>query len=569
MNWIKFNLPMYLALLMLWWGSSSSSAQEEFVGTSANGVSVELIGIGMHPSADAEWWKPDGSPLAQRPYDKLIPKRRFKRDFMQREVWFKRTGKFENELFWGYRTIPGETEHNGKVFDAAGKEIDGIEATIFSFDTSVRTCTVRFDFTVEESPWKTLIKATVGQTYTDANPEAGVAVGFMRPRQEGSDTVVTVVNTGFGSTRLLAIDKQGIEHVAQRGEPSSEIIIDETIVAEYRIADRLPSDLREWQFQKRKLKSEKIEFHNVALEPGIKTEVMIDVVSAEEDNRVKRIARENELVKQLAVEHGYSLADGESLKYIADADNETRNALHYLIINEQKWANPPNVYPFEAYMLVFKKLPKGKLNWIASREDAPTLADVFEHVLPFKKQQYDCPADVLSAYVPGDWIVSWDPRDHHEFSDTELATFEKILNEQLNLNVKIGWKTVERPTLVITGKYKAAPKSEEGADDSGSYEGSFGLLARRTHIAGTGGTYEDFKLAIGEALMLPVVDEAELRPKSDHFQWLQSGEPIMNSERLPLEQEQLVIESLHEQIGYDFKIEPRKVKLLSIEPANE
>jgi hypothetical protein len=292
-------------------------------------------------------------------------------------------------------------------------------------------------------------------------------------------------------------------------------------------------------------------------------------IEDEEQNRVNRNAREDELVKQLAEEHGYILKKGESLKYIADADNETRNALHYLILNEKKWLTPPAEYPFETYMLVFQQLPKGELDWVASREDALTLADVLGHVLRLKKQQYEWPADVLSAYVPGDWIVSWDPRDYHELSDSELATFEKILNEQLNLNVKVGWKTVERPALVLTGKYRANPQSEEDVIDSPDADGSFGLLARRSYLAGTGGSYEQFKEAIGEALMLPIVDETEVRPKKKYLAWFQSGEPVMNSDRLPPEQEQLVIESLHAQLGYDFKIEPRKVKLLSIEPANE
>jgi hypothetical protein len=288
-----------------------------------------------------------------------------------------------------------------------------------------------------------------------------------------------------------------------------------------------------------------------------------------EQNRAKRMARQQELVQQLAKEHSYKLEDGEPLKNLADAGSETRSALHYLIQNEQKWATPPAEYPFETFMLVFHENSDGELTYVTSREDAFTLADVLDRVLGLRKQQYDCPADVQSAYVPGDWILSWDARDTHELTDAELAAFEKILNEQLNLGLRIRWKTVEKPSLVITGSYRANPKSEEDVINSPDADGSFGLLARRSYLAGTGGSYEDFKLAIGEALMLPVVDEVELRPKKSYLAWFQSGEPIMNSDRLPREQEQLVIESLHQQMGYDFKIEPRKVKVLSIEAAED
>ncbi len=37
--------------------------------TLPNGVEVELVGVGFHPSADRRWWKPDGSPLEKRPYE--------------------------------------------------------------------------------------------------------------------------------------------------------------------------------------------------------------------------------------------------------------------------------------------------------------------------------------------------------------------------------------------------------------------------------------------------------------------------------------------------------------------
>ncbi len=36
-----------------------------------NGVTVELLGVAESPSKDRPWWRPDGSPLAGRPYDSL------------------------------------------------------------------------------------------------------------------------------------------------------------------------------------------------------------------------------------------------------------------------------------------------------------------------------------------------------------------------------------------------------------------------------------------------------------------------------------------------------------------
>ncbi|MHC4479215.1 MAG: M56 family metallopeptidase, partial [Planctomycetota bacterium] len=41
----------------------------EFIATSSNGVTVELIGICEHPSQGKQWWRPDGGLLDEAPYD--------------------------------------------------------------------------------------------------------------------------------------------------------------------------------------------------------------------------------------------------------------------------------------------------------------------------------------------------------------------------------------------------------------------------------------------------------------------------------------------------------------------
>lgn len=317
--------------------------------------------------------------------------------------------------------------------------------------------------------------------------------------------------------------------------------------------------------------------------------VWVDSVSAQEDgagtfthrvsaeDRAKLLAREQDLTTKLAAEHGYKLAKDEPFRYIPESSIPERDRLGARPSRASsvgEWMNQPRgeqpqSQTYEPFMLIFQQLPNGSLTKSRQINGIITLAEVLDQVLGIKRQEFECPPSLLMTYMPGDWVLSWDARDRHELSDSDLTVFEKTLNEQFNLGVKVGWKTVEKPALVLTGKYKSTPDSEEGADDTGSYEGSFGLLARRTHTAGTGGTYEDFKLAIGEALMLPVVDEASGRPKNDDFLWLQSGEPVMNSNRLPPDQEQLVIKSLHAQLGYDFKIEPRKVKVLSIKEVED
>ena len=51
--------------------SEKASDSSEFETTLPNGVTVELIGICKHPSEGKQWWRPDGSKLDQRPFEKL------------------------------------------------------------------------------------------------------------------------------------------------------------------------------------------------------------------------------------------------------------------------------------------------------------------------------------------------------------------------------------------------------------------------------------------------------------------------------------------------------------------
>jgi len=50
---------------------SQPAMSEPWNRTLSNGVVVELLGVSENPSAGKPWWRPDGSPLAQRPYEKL------------------------------------------------------------------------------------------------------------------------------------------------------------------------------------------------------------------------------------------------------------------------------------------------------------------------------------------------------------------------------------------------------------------------------------------------------------------------------------------------------------------
>jgi hypothetical protein len=286
--------------------------------------------------------------------------------------------------------------------------------------------------------------------------------------------------------------------------------------------------------------------------------------------QVTRSERMQELAAELGEKHGYQLEKGEPLKYLPSADNETRDLLRYTSENYENWSTPPKEHDFSPFTLILQSDATGQLKYERSHKGATTLADVIQNAFWLMSYEYECPDGLQNAYIPGDWIFGWDLRDPHKLTHAELATFEKILNDQLKLGVKVGWKTVERPALVISGNYKARPRGGNIEDQRAAAlsDGMFLIEARRAlslHPAMMEGTFDDFTDSLGYLLKLPVVNEADTRPAKKLVSWNETGKPVEGEERLTQEHENRLLTSLQEQMGYDFKIEPRKVKVLSIE----
>lgn len=286
--------------------------------------------------------------------------------------------------------------------------------------------------------------------------------------------------------------------------------------------------------------------------------------------QVTRSQRMQELAAELAEKHGYKLGKGEPLKYLPSAESETRDLLCYTSQNYENWSTPPKEFAFSPFTLMLQSDTAGQLTLDRSHEGATTLADVLQYAFWLMPYEYDCPDGLLNAYIPGDWILSKEHRFQRNMTDAELAALASILNNQLNLGVKVSWKHIERPTLVIGGTYKARPKGGKIEDErvASLSDGVFLVDARRAlslHPAMMEGTFEELVWSLGYLLKLPIVNEADTRPAKKLITWNEIGKSIEGEDRLTPDHEDRLLASLHEQMGYDFKIEPRKVKVLSIE----
>jgi hypothetical protein len=602
---------MNARMVLCWWafvcgGISLARGQDaeeaKFVGTFSNGVSVELIGIGMHPSAQGDWWAPDGTPLAERPYSRISGNVSPGPGGVAREAcWrWKNIGEADVQTSWGIEpAYSGAADFSGNM---AGTPEESLDKCALSFSSAIETCTFRFTITTPASEWDTAIESQAGPSGSTgvSHPALGrIGAAFMRPHGDGPDTIVaTIYQIPQREVRLAALDKNGDLHVA---ESSVSTGLADITLSEFRFRNVLPNDLKSWLLQTRIRKEETIEFHNVSLEPGEETKVQVvdntsEVISknvgdvaekpgehqststmdrmgrpVHSDEAHARHKRQEELLIRLADIHGYKLARNELLKYVANVEFAERDELRRLQAQSMRaWMSRPEEpgERFEPCMLLFEQNAAGELRWTNSRNGIITLAEVLENVLALKPQQVECPSGLSMTYMPGDWILSWDPRQPHEWSDSEIAAFEKVLNDEKDLAVLVQWKTLERPALVVTGKYKAAPKIEQSMSPEVAMraDGTFEIPARRSDISAAVGTHEKILQAIGEVLMLPVIEEATLKPTKSDFVWSYTGTPITGSERLKPAIEERVLKSLSEQLGYEFRIEPREVKVLSIQP---
>jgi hypothetical protein len=94
----------------------------------------------------------------------------------------------------------------------------------------------------------------------------------------------------------------------------------------------------------------------------------------------------------------------------------------------------------------------------------------------------------------------------------------------------------------------------------------FQIPARRTDISHSAGSYREFLHAMGQLLLMPVVDEAEERPTKESFFWHYYG-AVPRGLLQPFDEKttSAILASITEQTGLTFHKENRRVPTLRIE----
>ncbi len=250
-----------------------ATAKGDFVATFSNSVSVELIGLSENPSAEASWWKPDGTPLGERPYHRIMAEMGSPFSLARELCWrWRGIDGADVQTNWG--TVPAYNgAGGGHAKDKHGKNVEGLTAQAISMAGSPDTCTVKLSISLPATPWETQVETEAGNPTSIGkllpNGESA-AVSFMVPRVEGNDTLVTVGYKIPGEVRLAALDVGGDVHIGKSGGGGG---VDGFAMREVRFVNVKPADLKTWQLQTRQRKTETVEFRNVSLHRGKVTDV--------------------------------------------------------------------------------------------------------------------------------------------------------------------------------------------------------------------------------------------------------------------------------------------------------
>jgi len=255
----------------------AADASGPFTATFSNGIQVELIGLGDNPSVDQPWWRPDGSPLAQRPYARVPAKMGDGFGAIGREVcWRWHNTPDDPDFDANWSTIPHYGgAGGGRAFDAKGKEVPDLVAWAILMPKSPGTCTFKFSVTVDYTPWKTVFsdegKYQGSMTRSDLGEPMGAA--FSPARADGDSTEIVVsYQIPDQAVRLVAIDQD--DKVHQAGSSSGGGALGFNLTT-YRFRGLPPEKIKRFELQAQTRRFETIEFRNVSLDPAKRTIVEI------------------------------------------------------------------------------------------------------------------------------------------------------------------------------------------------------------------------------------------------------------------------------------------------------
>lgn len=240
-----------------------------------NGVEVHLVALCDWPDTGRRCWKPDGS----KPDVELYVERG---DVKTRDELYgcvlKATGPADLEVAW--RQVEGARTRSGmcKVINEGGTQQKEFTAALLGIDRSRSRTSVKIG--IATGPWNTV----AGHDGQGRKAEDGVLWSQVFQTANGVHIVASVPWRKDQAERIVALDKDGRLHAAPGLGSVASGDIDQFTATFTRLA---AEDISEFLFQTRDY--DWVEFRNVSLRPGERTDVQVQTAPSSRAKGVRSL----------------------------------------------------------------------------------------------------------------------------------------------------------------------------------------------------------------------------------------------------------------------------------------
>ncbi|MCJ7777870.1 MAG: M56 family metallopeptidase, partial [Sedimentisphaerales bacterium] len=250
--------------------SNEGRGDDKFRATLSNGVTVELVGICEHPSEGKQWWRPDGTAPEKAPYLSRDGKPivNSNEDFNRLiEIAVGLSGADLQDVSLSCK-VPGATRTS-----ANDVEIEGLKS--IACEVSKLFNSGQVNVGVAAGSWETIgvQKANIKEI-VEEKVNGGFITWDVPLEKDGKASIKVAHSFGEYDVRVIARDRNGN---ILKSPWSSGGGADALRTTEYRFPVHL-AQIDEFQFLIRPYQW--VEFKNVSLRPGVKTDVQVDVKGA-------------------------------------------------------------------------------------------------------------------------------------------------------------------------------------------------------------------------------------------------------------------------------------------------
>jgi len=249
----------------------------QFIVSLGDGVTVELVGLSRNPSSDQPWWRPDGSPLPNRPYYNTVASFSSARNGRKSyEICLKvNTPQQDSSMSWSASGSSGSGSIRPR--DGVGKFTNFL-ASAQLFPADVTTTDIKVAVAV--GPWEPVLVRRAGGQSEDIEPVRMI----VQPQSDGKGPRVEITESfrwwGQYATRFIAVDHAGKTYFPDEEDVDDTNRKDDLITYRYGFPAGLKlEDIKEFRFEMRRYRHG--EFRNVSLSLGRQTDVQILTSSAD------------------------------------------------------------------------------------------------------------------------------------------------------------------------------------------------------------------------------------------------------------------------------------------------